>query len=382
MLLEENTFQFIKELNKFYYKLSGTDHIWNVLFKNHEEKWNYIIISKLFDTYYIRHVNGDCGTLEVELEKSIKVMDYGSFSNSRSFYADEPIGEMWTHIIVSARKWLRFVGKNWIKANKQIQEEYPLNYRYGTVSNCLIQESLPDIYRIDKELGKVETMKLIHLIENGLFTKRENIETKSMSAAKYFDYCKIAYNAVMNSSTRDEKSLSGEGMYRRYADGRNEGLLDIDLNSKQEFADWIDGKHPKKSGGGHPWEIMRGGNTTHIDLSVRRPLYYQNDAFVVELRGESIGRMVETMKMLLAIYDASLPITITNPESVRKRLIGEDNIGIIPKYSHHHRAKQHFGLDEDVFDVMYYDDLGRYKRRITPFIRWETLPLLKLRRCI
>jgi hypothetical protein len=34
---------------------------------------------------------------------------------------------------------------------------------------------------------------------------------------------------------------------------------------------------------------------------------------------------------------------------------------------------------DDVFDVMYFGDLGRYKRRITPFITWEPLPILKPR---
>lgn len=378
-LLEKNTFQFLKELERFDYLLSSTDHVWNILFKNHKEKWSYIIITKYRSTFYIGHINGDYGTLEVEPEKSIKVMDSGEFSNSRSFYANEPLLENWTHIIASARKWLKVVEKNWIKANKQIQEEYPLNYRYGTVSNSLIQESLPSIYRLDKELGKVRTKKLIRLIEDGFFTIGENIEVQSMTATKYFEYCKIAYNAVLNRGTKEDKSLSGEEMYRRYADGRHEGLLAIDVDSEQEFADWIDGKHPKKSGGGHPWEIMRGGNTTHIDLSVSRPSYYQKDGYVVELRGESIGRMVESMKMLLAIYDASLPITIANPESVRKRLLCQDNIGIVPKYSSLHRANQNFGSSEDVFDVMYYDDLGRYKRRITPFIKWEALPIIRLR---
>ena len=379
MLLEENTFQFLKELERFDYTLSGIDRVWNILFKNHKEKWSYIIITKYRSTFYISHIEGDYGTLEVEPEKSIKVMDSGGFSNSRSFYANEPLIGKWVHLITSARKWLKFVGKNWIKANKQIQEEYPLNYRYGTVSNSLIQESLPGIYRLDKELGKVRTKKLIRLIEDGFFTRSENTEAESMTATKYFEYCMIAYNTVLNRGTKEDKSLSGEEMYRRYADGRHEGLLDINLDSEQEFADWIDGKHPKKSGGGHPWEIMRGGNTTHIDLSVRRPSYYQKDGFVIELRGESIGRMVETMKMLLAIYNASLPISIANPENVRKRLLGQDNIGIVPEYSYLHRANQRFGSDEDVFDVMYYDDLGRYKRRITPFIKWEALPLLMLR---
>jgi hypothetical protein len=155
--------------------------------------------------------------------------------------------------------------------------------------------------------------------------------------------------------------------------------LDIDTDSEQEFAGWIDGTHPKRGGGGHPWEIKRGGNTTHIDLTVSRPSLYQQEGFKVELRGESIGRMVETMRMFLAIHEAKLPISIANPEGVRKRLLAQDNIGIIPSYASLHRANQHFGQDQDVFDVMYYDDLGRFKRRITPFVTWEPLPILKPR---
>jgi len=38
---------------------------------------------------------------------------------------------------------------------------------------------------------------------------------------------------------------------------------------------------------------------------------------------------------------------------------------------------QNFATSDDVFDVMHYDDLGRYKRRTTPFITWEPLPILK-----
>ena len=60
MLLEENTFQFLKELGRFDYILSGTNRVWNILFKNHKEKWSYIIITKYQNTFYIGHVNGDC----------------------------------------------------------------------------------------------------------------------------------------------------------------------------------------------------------------------------------------------------------------------------------------------------------------------------------
>jgi hypothetical protein len=168
-------------------------------------------------------------------------------------------------------------------------------------------------------------------------------------------------------------------MYVLYADGRHEGLLEIKGDSEKEFADWIDGRHPKRTGGGHPWEIKRGGNTTHIDLSVYRPSLHSKDGFKIELRGPSIGRLKETIQMFLAIHDASLPIAITDPEAIRKRLLGQDNIGIVPAYDSLHRANQRFREDQCVHDVLRYDDLGRNKRRIAPFITLEPLPLLKPR---
>jgi len=299
-----------------------------------------------------------------------------------SSYSVENHGQLatvWEPLIESARKWLKAARKDWIKANKRIQVDYPLRHRYGVAPNALIRASLPDVYRLDNELGKDRTRKLVRLVEDGFFLKAENTEVSSMTAADYFQYCKIAYIAGKRKKETVDESLSGREMYSRYADGRHEGLLDIDSASEQEFADWIDGKHPKRGVGGHPWEIKRGGNTTHIDLTVSRPSSYRQEGFKVELRGESIGRMVETMRMFLAIHEAKLPISIANPEGVRKRLLAQDNIGIIPSYASLHRANQHFSQDEDVFDVMHYDDLGRFKRRITPFVTWEPLPIHKPR---
>jgi hypothetical protein len=249
----------------------------------------------------------------------------------------------------------------------------------GIVPHAVIRASLSDFYRLDKELGKAGTRKLVRLIEGGFFLRAENTEVSSMTAADYFNYCRIAYAAGKRKEETIDESLSGREMYARYADGRHEGLLDIDPASEQEFNDWIDGTHPARGTGGHPWEIKRGGNTTHIDLTVSRPSPYRKEGFKVELRGESISRMVETMRMFLAIHKAGLPVSIANPEAVRKRLLAQDNIGIIPSYASLHRANQHFGKDEDVFDVLYYADLGRFKRRITPFVTWEPLPILKPR---
>lgn len=80
--------------------------------------------------------------------------------------------------------------------------------------------------------------------------------------------------------------------------------------------------------------------------------------------------------MFLALYDAGLPIQIADGDAIRRRLLAQDNIGIVPEYESLHRANQDFTEEQDVHDVMHYDDLGKHKRQIKNFIVWEPLPLL------
>ncbi len=375
--MNSNTaYAFVKELGSFSYGLSVLDPVWNIRFPARQEKWQHLHVNQYKETFYITDMVGDYACLEVEPGKFARAADLmGTHSDYQAEIAD-PLAETWARLIADARRWLRIVRRDWIKANRRVQIEYPPQQRYGIVPHAVIRASLPDVCRLDKELGTSRTRKLVRLIEQGFFMRETNTTRASMSAADYFQYCRIAYLAGKRKDETIDTSLSGRDMYARYADGRHEGLLDIDPDSAQEFADWIDGVHPQKNAGGHPWEIKRGGNTTHIDLRVFRPSHYRKEGFKVELCGESIGRIVETMRMFLAIHAAGLPISMANPEGVRKRLLAQDNIGLIPAFASPHRANQHFQSNEDVFDVMHYDELGRYKRRILPFIRWAPLAIL------
>ena len=368
---------FITELGSFAYDLSSLDHVWNILFPDGHGRWHRLHVNKYKRTYYITHIDGDCGSLEFEFGKAVRVSNLMGWGNRDEQESNRQPMPAWDSMITAACKWLACVERDWIKANNRVLREYPLDRRYGIVSHSIVRVSLPDIFRLDKELGRAGTRKFVTLVEQGFFMKSENTEVSSMTASDYFQYCKIAYLAGQRKDENMDASWSGQKMYARYADGRHNGLLDIDHNSGKEFSDWIDGVHPKHTGGGHPWEIKRGGNTTHIDLSVSRPSLYRKEGFKVELRGESIGRMVETLRMFLAIQAAKRPISIANPEGVRKRLLAQDNIGIVPGYDSLHRANQHYSKEKDVFDVMHYADLGRFRRRILPYITWEPLPILK-----
>jgi hypothetical protein len=377
MKIDELINELIAALGSFAYELSGLDHVWNILFPDAGGNWHHLHVNKYKETYYITHIDGDCGSLEFEPGKPVRVSKLIEWGNRGGVTTGSQPSPAWDSMIAAACRWLTCINRDWIKANKRVLVEYPLDRRCGIVSHSIVRDSLPDIFRLGKELGRTGTRKFVNLVEQGYFMKSENTEVSSMTASDYFQYCKIAYLAGQRKDDKVDASLSGRAMYARYADGRHNGLLDIDPDSGQEFSDWIDGVHPKYACGGHPWEIKRGGNTTHIDLSVSRPYPYRKEGFTIELRGESIGRMVETLRMFLAIYAAKLPITIANPEGVRKRLLAQDNIGIIPSYDSLHRAKQHFSKEKDVFDVMHYADMGRFKRRILPHISWEPLPILK-----
>lgn len=320
-------------------------------------------------------MNGRLCSLKVKPNKSVEAVE--GFSSSFDDGRDD-LEKSWGGMIESALKWIKFTKKDWVVTNKKVRLEYPLEYRQGIIPHSLIRLKVKDIYRIDKELGKVACKKFIQLVEGDYFHKKENTLRHSMTANDYFEYCKIGYLASLDKNEVLDPNLSGRMIYKRYADGRHDGLLDIEPDSAQEFADWIDRMHPKRGSIGHPFEIKRGGNTTHIDLYVSRPRYFQNDdSFEVTLSGASIGRLKETILMFLAIKEAGLPISISNPEKIRKRLLAQDNIGIIEEFHSLHRGWQNFHDHEDVKDVMHLYELGRHKTHLLPIITWEPLPILK-----
>lgn len=372
---EKTVYALVDDLKQFEYRIERRDQIWEFIFPDVKHQFHHIRVTKYDEKFFISLVDGEICNLEIKPKISVGVADTFNLSSYEKSRHDP--SKAWGSLILSSRKWLNVVLKDWIKANRIAHESYQLNRRYGIVPNSLIRASVPNIYRLDKELGKTKSKQFIALVESNYFYDSVKTTRESMTADDYFKYCKIAYIAAQRKDDHVDMSLSGRAMYERYADGRDEGLLEIDPCSASEFETWIDCKHPKRLQSGHPWEIKRGGNTTHIDLSVSRPSHYIQKGFVVNIRGASIGRLKEAICMFLAIHDAGLPVTISDPEGIRKRLLAQDNIGIVPCFHSLHRANQHFHKEDSVYDVLHFDELGKFKTRIKPFISWEPLPIIK-----
>ena len=376
MDFDTNVHLFLKELKNFQYECDFKDHIWRFIFLDKKNKWYKLHVQKYNETFYISLIDGDAPILEVQLGKKIEASkSHRSFFGHTSRFDYNDVGKQWEPLISSARTWLKRVQQNWIKMNALVIAEYPINRRKGYVPHSIVRASLPDIFRLDRELGNRNTAKFIKIYESGFFHDKNKTERSTMTATIFFDYCKIAYIAAKRKDDHVDESLSGLEMYKRYADGRHEGLLDIDIHSEEEFVAWLEGTHPKRERGGHPWEIKRGGNTTHIDLYVSRPRFHEKEGFVVTINARAITRLAEAIRMFLSFYEKGMPVTINNPEDIVKRLLAQDNIGIFPCYDSLHRANQSYPENQNVHDVMHYDDFGRYKRRIKPFITWDPLPV-------
>ncbi len=277
--------------------------------------------------------------------------------------------QIFKKIIEHVPKIIAKIQKNMESYYRSLIKELPVKYRWGVMPRKALLLNIDDMYRPELELGAKNTKELVRWIEKNGREKGELSEP--MTLELYLKYCKIAYNA--NAKKLHVKGTeSGFELYKRLADNRHEGLLDIDPKSPKAFKKWFHGKHM----GGHPWEIYRGGNTTHINLGITTLERYlvkdpKDDKFIIYLQGLSTSRLVETANIALAFIRNKMPFQFMGAEDVRLKLLALDNIGIIPSWYSLHRGNQNFIDGLNVNDCIHYEDLtGSERKKIFPYITW------------
>ncbi len=116
--------------------------------------------------------------------------------------------------------------------------------------------------------------------------------------------------------------LPAKVLYDRFADGRDDGLGGVDPNSSAAFDDWYKNRRPL----GHPWEVCRGGNSTHISLYVTK----SDKGYYLGLSGSSWSRSIETIKFYLALRKCGVAVCLYRAKEITDRLLEKDLIGIVP----------------------------------------------------
>lgn len=229
------------------------------------------------------------------------------------------------------------------KWNLHLEKHLSCQRRYGRIRRSQFWEILgDDAIRPDQQLGKEMIEKLSRLIDD--IKKNENAQVLTeITANQFLRYCEIGYDANKYFSG-EQLNLSPKKKYLAMADMRHAGLLDIDGDSPEAFSQWY---HHEQMGG-HPWEICRGGNSTHISLYIHKS---QND-WQLTLAGSSIGRVVETVRIAVALHDNGIPFSLRDSDAILQMVKGDDYIGIVPKEVLPRYCHAHFPPEDKIIDFM------------------------------
>lgn len=206
----------------------------------------------------------------------------------------------------------------WDAAGTDLQEETEISEE--TARNFI--RTIPD---------EIETQQEYIIKGKSYITRTTAPEGRiqDMTAADFYRYTAVCYDACGYNRTPkkyngETKLLNDKEMYYKYADGRDDDLAQVKEDSPEAFEEWL---ADRKSHIGHPWEIMRGGNSTHVSLFVHK----DEKGYYLRLSGSSWTRCNETIQSFLALRAQGLPVILDDHQLLLQRCTGDELIGIVPE---------------------------------------------------
>ncbi len=235
--------------------------------------------------------------------------------------------------------------------NEEVSKYLPYQFRTGVVKRSVVWDRNPE-YREQTLDGLSEKKynRFKQLIENGANDEPGIGRLERMTANDFFRACAIGYKAC----GFEGADKSPVDQYFMHADGRDEGLTGrgyglnagpgIDPDSPDAWDQWY---FHRKHTGGHPWEVCRGGNSTHVDIMVHHDQIdidwklatgkiSQEEAdrhprgYYFSVAGKH--RPVEAISFYVALTDAGLPVFLFDADAILARFEGTDYIGIVPHH--------------------------------------------------
>ena len=227
--------------------------------------------------------------------------------------------------------------------NSYIQQNLSWTKRFGRIKRKDYWDIIGDnTIRTDRNLGE-ETIKKLKVFVDAM-KERNTPLLQEMTANKFFRMCEICYDANDYFKNPEEIFIPSE-KYLKMADGRDAGLRNINGDSLKAFYEWY---HGAERIGAHPWEICRGGNSTHISLFISE---VQNK-WETRLEGSSIVRIEETVRMAVALFENKIPFHLSDAEEIVRMVTGNDFIGIVPDTIFPRYCHSLFPREDNIIDFM------------------------------
>lgn len=260
----------------------------------------------------------------------------------------------------------------WIREGKykeEVIDQIPYFMKTGTINRA-------DYWRIITGKHKNAPFEDFQFPDRERFIKLAETEDLSdtkeriygMSANIFFECCYAGYKKNPK-EYKNVENMTPIKAYKRFADGRDEGLTEIEnMNSTEAWNNWYENR-PQ---GGHPWEVGAGGNSTHLDLFVYKERDDEGYYFIVA--GRAVGRFVEAINFYLAIRDLGYPVVLRDADLFLKRLKGEETIGVVPNGTIPRYCESMFPEEEIHAFMNLYDD----ELEILPYVKWHEIPIPEL----
>lgn len=299
--------------------------------------------------------------------------DLGNGTRPETWYKEEP-QIMLCKLLSEAAKQSMDMIRNGLY-NEYVSTNLPYEHRTGVIRRSDAWKIYPEEKEhIWKGMDKDTFLMFKSFLETNDEDKIGRI--KNFTANDFFRACTIGYRAC----GYDLKDLTPSEAYLRYADGRDEGLTGtgyglnegpgIDFDSPAEWDIWYNSSRI----GGHPWEVIRGGNSTHVELYV---MCDKNRLGECDKKKAASGyyfaiagkhRPEESIKFFVALRKEGLPVHIYNSEEILARYEENDYIGIVPhrvfpKYCENMFPEKYGNVID--FMHLYSDELD-----LLPYIEW------------
>jgi len=235
--------------------------------------------------------------------------------------------------------------------NDEVSKSLPYEFRTGVVKRSALWEKEPELRKHTLEgLSEDVLAEFRRLLSSGANDEMKIGRLAHMTANDYFRACSIGYKAC----GYEDADAPPVEQYLKHADGRDEGLTGkgcglnvgpgISLDDPDEWDQWY---FDRDQHGGHPWEVIRGGNSTHVDLGVshdRHTLAWkvatghitQEEAdrhpngYYFSVSGKH--RTFETVSFYVALSAAGFPVFLYDADAILARIEGSDYIGIVPHH--------------------------------------------------
>ena len=240
-------------------------------------------------------------------------------------YSDEAAVTLCELIIPAIKESLEMVKNG--TYNDFVNTNLPYKFRTGVIKRSVLWKYNPDHKKFDLDGLSEKTISVFrNILESGVNDKTKISRIKKFTANDFFKACELGYKAL----GYETKNMSPSELYIEYADGRDEGLTGsgcglnegpgIDFEDAEAWDEWYSGPR----GGGHPWEIVRGGNSTHVDLFV----CHDDDGYYFRIHGKH--RQLEAVTFYTTLSTAGLPVYLEDANEILARFDGGDFVGIVP----------------------------------------------------